>query len=75
MQCIVSGQYFSFTKDAWSYSAHVPYITNTIHFVNTESQLLHSFLLGIFQKDGRSTTMDIVKYVETTCLIQRIFVL
>jgi len=64
MKHILSGQYFSCTTDAWNSRANVSYITNTIHFFDPKSWLLHSFVLGIFQKDGRSTATDVVKYVE-----------
>ena len=64
MQFILSGQYFSCTTDAWTFHANVSYITNIIHFIDSKSWLLHSYVLGIFQKDGRSAAADIVKYVE-----------
>jgi len=64
IQHIWSGQYFSCTTDAWTSRANVSYITNIIHFIDPKRWLLHSFVPGIFQKDGRSTATNVVKYVE-----------
>jgi hypothetical protein len=64
MRKITCGKYFYCITDEWTSHANISYITNTVHFVDPKSWLLHSFVLGTFQKDGRSTALDVVKYVE-----------
>ena len=57
---------FAITTDSWTSTiANHGYITCTAHFVNKDTWLSHSLVLGIFLKSGASTASDTVAYVES----------
>jgi hypothetical protein len=61
---IIKNRYFSLTTDSWTSLANQGYTACTVHFVDKNSWLLHSLVLGIFEKNGPSTAVDNVSYVE-----------
>jgi hypothetical protein len=64
IQSILEERYFSLTTDSWTSLANQGYTTCTVHFIDKKSWQLHSLVLGIFEKDGPSTAIDSVSYVE-----------
>ena len=52
------------TTDSWTSLANHGYTTCTAHFIDKNTWQLHSLVLGIFAKDGASTAVDTVAYVE-----------
>jgi hypothetical protein len=65
MKKILENRCFAITTDSWTSIATHGYITCTAHFVNEDTWLLHSLVLGIFLKSGASTASDTVAYVES----------
>ena len=62
---ILKGQHFSFTTDGWTSLANIGYVTCTAHFIDRTTWKLHSFVMGLYEKDGGSRHEDIVDYCET----------
>jgi hypothetical protein len=48
----LKGQYFSFTKDSWTTLANIGYVTCTAHFIDQTTWKVHSFVMGLDEKDG-----------------------
>lgn len=61
---IFKGQYFALTTDAWTSIAKVGYVTCTAHFIDNVTWKLHSMVLGLYEKTGRSKAADCVAYAE-----------
>jgi hypothetical protein len=61
---ILAHRYFTLTTDSWTSLAHHSYTTCTTHFIDKNTWKLHSLVLGIFEKDGTSTAINTVSYVE-----------
>ena len=61
---IFKGQHFALTTDAWTSIAKVGYVTCTVHFIDNATWKLHSMVLGLFEKTGRSRATDCVTYAE-----------
>jgi hypothetical protein len=65
MKKILKGQHFSFTTDGWTSLANIGYVTCTAHFIDRTTWKLHSFIMGLYEKDGGSRHEDIMDYCET----------
>jgi hypothetical protein len=50
--------------DAWTSIAKVGYVTCTVHFIDHDTWKLHSLVLGLYEKTGRSRAVDCVEYAE-----------
>lgn len=64
MKHILKGRWYALTTDAWTSLAKVGYETCTVHFIDDKTWKLHSLVLGLFEKSGRSRAVDCVGYVE-----------
>ena len=64
MRKLMEKRYFAITTDSWTSLAHHNYTTCTAHFIESKTWKLHSFVLGITEKQGTSTAVDTVGYVE-----------
>ena len=62
---ILKGQHFSFTTDGWTSLANIGYVTCTAHFIDRTTWKLHSFVMGLYEKDGGSRHEDVMDYCET----------
>lgn len=61
---ILKGKYFCITTDSWTSIAKVGYVTCTVHFIDQDTWKLHSMVLGLHEKTGRSRAQDCVQYAE-----------
>jgi len=61
---ILKGKHFAFTTDGWTSLANVGYVTCTAHFIDRSTWKLHSLVLGLYEKDGASTAVDVVNYCQ-----------
>jgi hypothetical protein len=52
------------TMDAWTSIAKVGYVTCTVHFIDQVTWMLHSIVLGLYEKTGHSRAQDCVQYAE-----------
>jgi hypothetical protein len=52
------------TTDAWTSITKTGYVTCTIHFIDQDTWKLHSMVLGLYEKTGRSRAQDCVGYAE-----------
>jgi hypothetical protein len=59
---IFKGRHFSMTTDAWTSIAKVGYVMCTVHFIDQVTWMLHSIVLGLYEKTGRSRAQDCVQY-------------
>jgi len=57
-------RHFALTTDAWTSLAKTGYVTCTTHFIDRETWKLHSLVLGLYEKTGRSRAIDCVEYAE-----------
>ncbi len=64
MYYILKGRHFALTTDAWTYIAKVGYVTCTADFIDQDTWKLHSVVLGLYEKTGRSRAVDCVEYAE-----------
>ena len=64
MTLILKGRHFALTTDAWTSIAKVGYVTCTAHFIDRDTWKLHSVVLGLYEKTGRSRAVDCVEYAE-----------
>jgi hypothetical protein len=64
MHKISRQRYYALTADSWTSLANQGYTTCTAHFIDKNTWQLQSLVLGIFEKDGASTAVDTVAYVE-----------
>jgi hypothetical protein len=64
MILILKGKNFALTTDAWTSIAKTGYVTCTVHFIDRDTWVLHSMVLGLFEKTGRSRAIDCVEYAE-----------
>jgi len=61
---IFKGSYYAITTDAWTSIAKVGYVTCTVHFIDQVTWTLHSIVLGLYEKTGRSRAQDCIQYAE-----------
>jgi len=64
LMAIFKGRHFAMTTDAWTSITKVGYVTCTIHFIDQDTWRLHSMVLGLYEKTGRSRAQDCVGYAE-----------
>ena len=64
MTSILKGRHYALTTDAWTSIAKVGYVTCTAHFIDRHTWKLHSVVLGLYEKTGRSRAIDCVEYAE-----------
>jgi hypothetical protein len=64
MTAILLKRYLSITTDSWTSRANQSYTACTVHFIDKKTWKLHSFILGLLSKEGTSTAIDTVKYIE-----------
>ena len=60
----LKGKHYALTTDAWTSIAKVGYVTCTVHFIDHDTWKLHSLVLGLYEKTGRSRAVDCVEYAE-----------
>ena len=61
---ILKGQYLSLTTDTWTSLAKTSYVTCMVHFIDRQTWELHHFALGLYDKDGASTSHNVIEYAE-----------
>jgi hypothetical protein len=61
---ICKGRKYALTTDTWTSRAKTAYTTCIVHLIETNSWKLHHFVLGLHQKEGQSTAVDVVNYTE-----------
>ena len=64
LNAILKGRRFALTTDAWTSITKTGYVTCTIHFIDQDTWKLHSMVLGLYEKTGRSRAQDCVAYTE-----------
>jgi hypothetical protein len=57
-------RHFALTTDAWMSIAKTGYVTCTAHFIDRDTWMLHSLVLGLYEKTGCSRAVDFVEYAE-----------
>ncbi len=64
---------FVLTTDAWTSIAKTGYVTCTVHFINRDTWVLHSMVLGLFEKTGWSRAIDCVEYAERQMVLYNLY--
>jgi len=64
LKMILKGRHFSSTTDGWTSLANVGYVTCTAHFIDPANWMLHSIVIGLFEKNGGLTADDVVDYCK-----------
>ncbi len=59
---VFKGKHFAMTADAWTSITKTGYTTCTI--IDQDTWKLHSMVLGLYEKTGRSRAQDCVGYAE-----------
>jgi len=64
IKMILAGKDYAVTTDSWTSSANIGSATCTCHSVDRGTWTMHSMVLGLLEKQGRSTAHDVVRYLE-----------